>query len=267
MKHRRSRIRIALATGAVLLAAPAAAHAQSADIEGVWTFSGGQVAVQGQPDGSFTGTVIRTTTLANCPHPVGERMWIGVVRQPDGSYWGGHQWFRNGSCEPIPTRGRTAHRVLARPDGTRFLRVCFSRPETPDVQPKIAPDGSNTDTNDECRDSDLVSPLPARAPSVTSIATLPRQGSRRCLSRRSFRIRLKEPRGDALASASVFVNGRRVATRRGARLTAPINLRGLPRGRYGVRITAKTVLGRTISGTRRYRTCSPRRRRSNSSPV
>jgi hypothetical protein len=145
--------------------------------------------------------------------------------------------------------------------------VCFSRPETPDVQPKIAPDGSNTDTNDECRDSDLVSPLPTSRPTVSQIATLPRQGSRRCLSRRSFRIRLKEPRGDALLTASVFVNNRRVQTRRGRRITAPINLRGLPRGRYTVRITARTVLGRTISGSRRYRTCAPKRRSRNRAPV
>ena len=75
------RLRAVLSAACLLaLAAPAAAHAQAADIEGVWTFSGGQVAVQGQSDGSFTGTVIRTTTLANCPHPVGEQMWLGVVR-------------------------------------------------------------------------------------------------------------------------------------------------------------------------------------------
>ena len=251
----------------VAAAAPAAAHAQAADIEAVWSFSGGQVAVQAQSDGSFVGTVIRTTTLANCPHPVGELMWSSIQRQPDGSYWGGHQWFRNSDCSAIPTRGRTAYRVIARPDGARFLRVCFSRPETPDVQPKIAPDGSNTDTNDECRDSDLVSALPASRPTVDQIATLPRQGSRRCLSRRSFRIRLKEPAGDALDTASVFVSGRRVQTRRRDRITAPINLRGLPRGRYTVKITARTVLGRTISGSRRYRTCAPRRRGGNRSPV
>jgi hypothetical protein len=58
-----------------------------------------------------------------------------------------------------------------------------------------------------------------------------------------------------------------VQTRSRARITAPINLRGLPRGRYTVKITARTVLGRTISGSRRYRTCAPRRRGSNRSPV
>jgi hypothetical protein len=255
-----------IAAVAIALALPAGARA-AADIEAVWSFSGGQVAVDAQADGTFLGTVIRETTIATCAHAVGEQMWIGLRPQADGQYWGGHQWFREPSCEPIAQRGNTAYRVLARPDGGRFLRVCFSRPETPEVQPKIAPDGSSTDVNRGCVDSDLVSPLPAGRPALNTIVTLPRQGRRRCLSRRSFRIRLKEPRGDALSTASVYVNGRRVEVRTGDRVTAPINLRGLPKGRYTVRITAKTVRGRTITGTRKYRTCARKRRGSNRGPL
>ena len=256
--HRRRRIAL-LVLGA-LLALPSTALAQAPDIEGVWSFTGGQVAVKGQPDGSFRGTIIRETRFSECTHPIGEQMWTGVVRQPDGQYWGKHQWFNTSDCSPLSTRGNTAYRVLARPDGAKFLRVCFSQPETPEVQPKIAPDGSSTDVNRGCNDSDLLAPLPTKKPTVNQIATLPSQGKRKCLSRRSFRIRLREPRGDALATASVYVNKKRVQTRKGERITAPINLRGLPRGRYTVKITAKTVLGRTISGTRRYRTCTPKRR-------
>jgi len=58
----------------------------------------------------------------------------------------------------------------------------------------------------------------------------------------------------------VRLNGKRVATRRGKRVTAPINLRGLPKGRFKVRITVKLADGRTVNGTRRYRTCTPRKR-------
>lgn len=260
--HRRSRTFVGLVALALVLAIPAAAQAQSADIEGVWSFSGGQVAVQAQPDGTFVGTVIRVTRLAVCPHPIGERMWTALRRQPDGQYWGGHQWYNNADCSPVATRGPTAFRVLTRSDGARFLRVCFGRHDRPE-QPKIAPDGSSTDVTDECLDSDLLSPLPTAAPTVRSIATLPSQGSRRCLSRRSFRIRLRQPPGDALSRATVSVNGRRVATRQGSRITAPVNLRGLPRGRYTVRLRATTVLGRTVSGTRRYRTCAPKRAGAN----
>lgn len=260
------RAALPIAAATIALAVPVSAQAAE-DIEAVWSFSGGQVAVDAQPDGTFTGSVIRQTTIATCAHPVGEQMWIGVRKQPDGQYWGGHQWFREPGCEPIPERGNTAYRVLSRPDGAQFLRVCFSRPETPEVQPRIAPDGSSTDVNRGCVDSDLVSRLPAATPRLDAIATLPKQGARRCLSRRSFRIRLKEPRGDALSTASVFVNGRRVEVRSGDRVTAPINLRGLPKGRYTVKIVAKTVRGRTITGTRKYRTCAQKRRGSNRGPL
>jgi hypothetical protein len=157
--------------------------------------------------------------------------------------------------------------VLTNAEGAPFLRVCFSKPETPEQQPKIAPDGSSTDVNDECLDSSRVRSLPTTSPKVTAIATLPSQGTRGCLSRRSFRIRLKQPPGDALATATVSVDGRRIATRQGDRITAPIDLRGLPRGRYTVRLRATTVLGRTISGTRRYRTCAPRRSGSSRGPL
>jgi hypothetical protein len=45
---------------------------------------------------------------------------------------------------------------------------------------------------------------------------------------------------------------------RGKRLRARVNLSGLPRGRYVVRVVARTNTGRTLVRTRRYRTCTPR---------
>ena len=258
------RLTLALLTGAALLAAPSAASAQ-ADIEAVWSFSGGQVAVQAQPDGTFLGTVIRQTTFATCPHRNGEQMWTEVRAQPDGQYFGKHVWYNNADCSPTPNKGNTAFRVLTKPDGAKFLRVCFAGPENPELQPTIAADGSSANTTTDCSDSDLVAPLSQTKPSVTTISNLP--SARRCRSRRSFRIRLKEPPGDALKSAVVYLRGKVIARRSGNRLTAPVNLTNLPRGRYTVKITAKTVLGKTITGTRRYRTCARKRSGSNTGPV
>jgi hypothetical protein len=82
-----------------------------------------------------------------------------------------------------------------------------------------------------------------------------------CRSRRRFRIRLRRPRRGRLTSARVYLNGRRVRVVRGHRLRAPIDLRGLPKGRYVVRVVARTSTGRKLVRTRRYRTCTPRRRR------
>jgi hypothetical protein len=78
-----------------------------------------------------------------------------------------------------------------------------------------------------------------------------------CVSRRNFRIRIRrQQNGVALISAAVAVNGKRVAVRKGMRLTAPVDLRGLPKGRFTVRVSALMADGRAISGTRQYRTCA-----------
>jgi hypothetical protein len=58
----------------------------------------------------------------------------------------------------------------------------------------------------------------------------------------------------------VHVNGKRVRVVVGTRLTAPVDLRNLPKGRYTVKIVATTASNRVIQGTRRYRTCAPKRR-------
>ena len=106
------------------------------------------------------------------------------------------------------------------------------------------------------------SPAPAAATAPTSItqvvAGLP--SVKGCLSRRNFRIRIKQPAGVTITKAVVRVNGKAVATRKGARVTAPVDLRGLPKGRYTVKVTVTFASGKTLSGTRKYRTCAPRRR-------
>ena len=252
-----------LSAVALLLLTASGAAAQSADVEGVWTFDNGQVAVQDAGDGTHQGTVIRETKLATCPHPVGEIMWTEMRPQADGQWFGKHQYYNNADCSLAP-RGNIALRVLPKDGGGRFLRVCFAGPESPELQPTIAPDGSSQNTTDGCDDSAFVRDLPRGTPSITQIASLPKQGAKRCLSKRSFRIRLREPRGDALESAVIRLNGKVIRRRKaGTRITAPISLKGLPKGRYTLKITAETVLGRTISGTRKYRTCVPKRRSGN----
>jgi len=105
------------------------------------------------------------------------------------------------------------------------------------------------------------SPTPVATPApLTAAQVLSLPAARRCVSRRRFRIRLKQPAGTTLKSATVTVNGKLVATRRGQRVTAPVNLTGLPRGRFTVRIVVRTADGRSLRFTRRYRTCAPKRR-------
>lgn len=104
-------------------------------------------------------------------------------------------------------------------------------------------------------------PAAAKAPPTVrfaSVVTLP--AAKRCVSRRAFPIRLRQPRGAVIVSAVVRVNGRRVTTRRGKRVLAPIDLRGLPKGKVKVAITVTLADGRTVQGSRTYRTCAPRKR-------
>jgi plastocyanin len=78
-----------------------------------------------------------------------------------------------------------------------------------------------------------------------------------CISQRKFNIRIREPRGSRLKSASVTLNGRPVSVRKeDGRLTAQIDLRGFSTGTYDVRIKARTKGGRTLTGVRKYRTCA-----------
>ena len=64
-----------------------------------------------------------------------------------------------------------------------------------------------------------------------------------------------------IRSASIAIGTRRAAAKKVAgRFTATVDLRGLPRGRFAVKITVKTVSGKTLKASRRYRTCTAKRR-------
>ena len=85
--------------------------------------------------------------------------------------------------------------------------------------------------------------------------------TRRCLSRRVIRLRLgATPAGTKLVSARITVRGHRAVQLSGRRTTARVSLRGLPRGRFTLRITARTADGRTLKLSRVYRTCAKKRR-------
>jgi len=86
--------------------------------------------------------------------------------------------------------------------------------------------------------------------------------SKRCVSRRKFRIRVRRlktrPARPAYKRVEVTVNGKRSKVLRSVRDTAVVDLRGLPKGRFKVRITVTLADGRKVSATRKYRTCAKR---------
>jgi|tagenome__1003787_1003787.scaffolds.fasta_scaffold20982876_4 hypothetical protein len=92
---------------------------------------------------------------------------------------------------------------------------------------------------------------------------------RKCVSRRSFRIRLRAPKGERLSRATIFVAGRQVSitsrgkryrTLRGKLLGLPVNLRGLPKGTVTVRVQAVTRSGKRYIDQRTYRTCAAKKK-------
>jgi len=108
--------------------------------------------------------------------------------------------------------------------------------------------------------------------SASSVIGLP--SSRKCTSRRMFKIRIRQIAGHTYDFASIYVNGKRVRVytrykRRWVRVnrvtakylrtkvfTGYVDLRGLAKGRYKVKIVVVTTAGKVVTGTRRYRTCA-----------
>lgn len=76
----------------------------------------------------------------------------------------------------------------------------------------------------------------------------------RCVSRRYFRIKVRKKYWPILVGVTIKMPKTTRILRRQPWGTI-VDLRGLPKGRFTVRITALTTTGRTIKGTRRYRTC------------
>lgn len=250
---------VATAAIAVSLFAATASASAAAPIVGVWSFSGGKVAIQAKADGTFTGTVVEQTQFAECPHPVGEEMWTGIRQQSDGSYWGSHQWFFTGSsCVANPELGPTAWRVLGN-EKSRFLRVCFSEPGS-GQQPTIAADGTAANATYGCADSARISSLPKLSSTkLARYAHLP--GNKKCIGSKKLRAHLHDPPNDPFAKIKVTLKSgslKRKASlkRKGHNTTATLNLVGLPRTNFTVKVKADTVLGNHLSLQRKYRLCA-----------
>lgn len=82
-----------------------------------------------------------------------------------------------------------------------------------------------------------------------------RATAKACVSKRNITIRLPRP----LRAATVLYAGRRARAVRGhGRLIAHLDLRGLPARTVVVRVRGRTRSGRTLTQTRRFRTCRRR---------
>ncbi|MFL5273031.1 MAG: PKD domain-containing protein [Anaeromyxobacteraceae bacterium] len=169
---------------------------------------------------------------------------------------------------------------------TRSVTVnSASSPPSPPPPPPPPPPGPSTPTdtptsgtpNTTQSSGMTLVPLPAAFGSNGAFS-LP--STRQCTSKRLFPIRIRQKSGLVYDYATVSLNGKRVkifvrSKRKWIRTGKPkgsllnvktfrgyVDLRGFAKGRYAVRIVVLTVDGRTISGTRRYRTCTGKLRGS-----
>ena len=65
-----------------------------------------------------------------------------------------------------------------------------------------------------------------------------------------------------IKSVRIDLDGKRKHLLRGSRVRTRIDLRGLPRRAYTVRVVVTTTSGERFTEQRRYRTCVPKARRS-----
>jgi hypothetical protein len=182
-------------------------------------------------------------------------MW--QINGTGASYAGAHIWYSS-ACDEQPG-GQSTWQITSTDPANYTLRFCTVAPGggPPTFDPPGDPAGTPTgDTR--CHDLKRILP-PQAAPTFKSVVSLPK-ATRKCRSRRNFRIRLRAPKADPLVRATVNVNGKRVRVVVGTRLTAPVDLRNLPKGRYTVKIVATTASSRVVQGTRKYRTCVPKRK-------
>ncbi len=255
---------------AALLGLGATSAGATTAIERVWSFNGGEVAISSL-HGRLAGVVVTPTKFAECTHQAGEEIWTGMTLQPNGSYWGLHQWLFQGSCGRNPELGPTAWRVMHKPDGSRDLLVCFSEPGG--SQPTIEPDGVSARWTFGCEESAPTALLPVVVNSgdttnsagqsgteqitFDKVVVLPRSGV--CVKRRSLKLKLRDPRRDPLKRVVVRIGARRLVDVRGVmRLKKGIVLRNLPEGSYTLTVVATTVLDQRLSGHRTYRSCAKR---------
>jgi hypothetical protein len=253
-----------------LLLPGAATAAVNSEIEGVWSFNGGAVDIVPIPGGKFEGIVTVQTQFANCPHTVEEHMWTDITPQPDGSYWGLHQWFHGApQCAKNTTLGPTAWRVMHEANGARSLRVCFSDPGT--TQPTIAANGAPLGPAEYaahhvtygCVSSELVAPLPGTG--TTGSGPTAKGGvegiqlfkANQCLRPGLFKFRLNEPKYDPFKTVTVTFQGHKVpVVRKTGYIIVKLNLKRVKKRSFTVKVTATTVLGHKLTTKRTYRICA-----------
>lgn len=185
------------------------------------------------------------------------------TKAPDGTIVRPFHPFTRESQQPVPPNVPQRYRIEIYPTSNVFakghrLRLTLSGANTPATLPTIPSTVGS-----------LAGRLRVlRGPRYPSHLLLPMAGdpapevglpsAKRCVSRRSFSLRLRRVRrGERIRRVVAHVAGKRVkAKKRNGRWHVPVDLRGKKAGRYLVRVRITTTRGRTVTSRRTYRTCA-----------
>jgi virginiamycin B lyase len=100
-----------------------------------------------------------------------------------------------------------------------------------------------------------VAPKKPKAADVVSLAS-----PKKCLSRRRLTLTLrKRASGAKVSSIKVVVGKAKAKTYTAKKLKVPVTLTGLPKGSFKVRLTIRLTDGTTLTDTRTYKTCAPKK--------
>jgi predicted acyl esterase len=95
-------------------------------------------------------------------------------------------------------------------------------------------------------------PLPE---ALRRCSTVEQGGGGDCVDKRKFAFRIKQPRGGRIVRATAYLDGRKLKTVRGRRVTR-LTIARFPKGTHTLRIVAQHASGRKTISTRRYRGCN-----------
>lgn len=184
----------------------------------------------------------------------------------------------DGIAVGVPPAGGNAFLVVNRTDG-KVTRLDFST--TPPGRQDIMTGGSRGDfvavNSQGClfitqtssvmkivppgRKCDLAPSTPGTANSPApgiKVDTLPPTGRQGCVVKRKLKVRVRQRGRVRLRFIRVYVKGKYRKTVRNRRVSAPIVIKHVPRGRFTVKLVARTTKGKKLTAKRRYRNC-PRR--------
>jgi len=99
----------------------------------------------------------------------------------------------------------------------------------------------------------------ANKPASTVAGALGFPAAKVCQSKRAFKIRIKETKLIKIKSATLYLVGRKITTKReNGRLVGLVDLRGFAKGTFVLKINATSTTGVKLTGNRKYKTCAKR---------